>query len=121
MMSLLTNLSELEDSLFAVLTKVEDGVLKTARTLIEGSEPVTRRWPERPSGGLVPAPAEMATHAFDLADRLVTNLRDFTAQLMTLAPSTAESQPTPAKTAPTPHLVVPTEVAALIALALAVV
>ena len=115
-MSLLTTATAMEDSLFAAMKKAQDAVLDTARTLTERPEPITNRLSEHPTGGSVPAPAEMATHAFDFIDRLLGNLRDFTGQLVAvLAPSTAESRTTPAKA----HIDVPPEVAAIIALATA--
>jgi len=119
-MSLLTTATAMEDSLFAAMKKAQDAVLDTARTLTERPEPITNRLSEHPTGGSVPAPAEMATHAFDFIDRLLGNLRDFTGQLVAvLAPSTAESRTTPAKAAPKAHIDVPPEVAAIIALATA--
>ena len=58
-MSLLTSVTAVEDSVFDVVKMAEDAVLHTARTLREGFEPITKRLPERPTGGLVPAPGEI--------------------------------------------------------------
>jgi hypothetical protein len=100
------------------MKKAQDAVLDTARTLTERPQPTTNRLFQPTAGASVPAPAEMATHAFDLIDRLKGNLRDFTSQLMAaLAPSTAESPPTPAQAASKAHIHLSPEVAAIIALA----
>jgi hypothetical protein len=102
-MSLLTSATAVEDSYFDVVKTVEDTVLHIARTLAEGFEPLIKQLPERPSSGLLPAPGEMAHHTFDFVDRLVSNLREFTSELVALTPREAESRPTPAKTSAKAH------------------
>jgi hypothetical protein len=102
-MSLLTTATAVEDSCFDVVIKVEDAVLHAARTFAEGFEPMAKRLPERPTDSLLPAPAEIVTHTFDLLDRLVANLRDFSSQLVGVVSTTAEAPRTPAKAAPKAH------------------
>ena len=117
-MSLLTTTTATEDSLFAAMKKAQDAVLDTVRTLTERPQPTTNRLSEHPTGGSVPGPAEMATHALGFIDRLLGNLRDFNGQLVAaLATSTAQSRPTPARAASKAHIDLLPEVAAIFALA----
>jgi hypothetical protein len=118
-MSLLTTATTVEDSFFDGARKAENVVLRLAGALAQGSERTTKRRREFPTGRVVPAPAEITTHAFDIVERLVANLRNFTSRLVTLAPSTAESRPITAQAASEAHVNVPPEVAAIIALAVA--
>jgi hypothetical protein len=93
----------MEDSYFDLVKTMEDTVLHIARTLAEGFEPLIKQLPERPTTGLLPAPGEVANHTFDFVDRLVSNLREFTGQLVALTPSEAVSRPIPAKTSAKAH------------------
>ena len=104
MSTLLTTAAAVEDNVLETMQMTEDAVLRTARLLAEEFEPVTRRVPELPEGGFVPAPAEAVNHSLAFVDRLWTNLRGFADRLVEVMAIRQESAPPkPVKTSPKPH------------------
>jgi hypothetical protein len=91
MSTLLTTVTAVEDNVLDTLHTTEDAVLRAARLLAEELEPVIKRVPEVPVGGFLPAPAEVVDHSLAFVDRLWTNLREFTDQLVEVMPIRREA------------------------------
>jgi hypothetical protein len=97
-MSTLTTAEAVEDYVLDVAKAAEDLVVRTARTLTAGLEPITKGWADGPGSPFVPAPQDILEHTFGLVDRVVTNLRDFSSQLVVLLPDHEGPRRTPTKT-----------------------
>jgi hypothetical protein len=102
-MSTLTTASAVEDYVLDVTKAAEDLVIRTARTITDELQPLTKSWLERPSTPFGPAPREILDHTFGFVDRVVANLREFSSQLVVLLPDQAEAHPTSVKTASKAH------------------
>jgi hypothetical protein len=102
MSTLLATATAVEDNVLDTMKMAEDAAVHTARTFVEGFEPIIKWLPELPAGGLVPAPADIVDHGFGFVDRLVANLRDFATTLVAMLPK-VEVGPTAVKAAPKAH------------------
>lgn len=100
MSTLLATATAVEDNVLDTMKMAEDAVVRTARTLAEGFEPITERLPEFAVGGLMPRPAEVVDHTFGFVDRLAANLRDFMTRLVALLPAKVEAGPAAVKAPP---------------------
>jgi hypothetical protein len=100
MSTLLATAMAVEDNVLDTMKMAEDAVVRTARTLAEGFEPITEFLPEFPMGGLMPTPAEVVDHTFGFVDRVAANLRDFSTRLVALLPATVQTRPATVKAPP---------------------
>jgi hypothetical protein len=78
MPTLLATATAVEDNVLDTMKMAEDAVIRNARIIAAGLEPITKLLPDVPLGNSVPAPTEFVDHTFGFVDRLTANLRDFT-------------------------------------------
>ncbi len=102
-MSTLVTATAFEDDLLDALQTLEDAVLRTVRSVVEGVEPITKLMPELPFGDQVPAPSDLVDHTFGFIDKLVANQREFAVKLVALLPIKVEAPAARVKAAPKAH------------------
>jgi hypothetical protein len=78
-------ITEIEDQFFTTVRRGQDAIVESVQTLADRLAPYAARLPETPWAGRVPTPSEIADRAFNLAEKLISEQKDFAERLLDAA------------------------------------